>query len=163
MFSRRNSSIQAVSLASLHRFIFTSPGFCLFWFIFLCIFFCVAEKYAQIQQNPVLPPASFLLGCKNSQEVSSGICRVSWSVPCTPPHVSSLCPAGTASQPATCSRSGKWWSTFTRRSLTWTTSPRPPAPRPTISLASRRRKRTWRCWRRRRSSSCVKTRHADLS
>lgn len=30
----------------------------------------IPEKYAQVQQNPVLPPASFFLRCKNSKEVS---------------------------------------------------------------------------------------------
>lgn len=30
----------------------------------------ISEKYAQVQQNPVLPPATFFLWCKNSKEVS---------------------------------------------------------------------------------------------
>lgn len=35
-----------------------------------CHRFLIPEKYAQVQQNPVLPPAPFFLGCKNSEEVS---------------------------------------------------------------------------------------------
>lgn len=145
--------------------------------LFTCIIlsFFIPEKYAQIQQNPVLPPAPFFLWCKNSKEVSfpppSPLeLYFLWSCDaeyiytdvdaahlcCSPPvqswHLPAVCSAGTVSQPVTCCRWGRWWSTFTRRSSTWTTSLRPPAPQPTISPGSRRRRRTWPCWPRKRSN-----------
>lgn len=44
-------------------------------------FFHFSEKYAQVQQNPILPPASLFLWCKNSEEVSapSFACSSTWA------------------------------------------------------------------------------------
>lgn len=36
----------------------------------------VSEKYAQVQQNPILPPTTFFFWCKNSKKVSRGFLSI---------------------------------------------------------------------------------------
>lgn len=50
-------------------FVFYAIIFCL-WFTCLFPLLSVPEKYAQVQQNPILPPAPFFLWCKNTKKVS---------------------------------------------------------------------------------------------
>lgn len=86
------------------------------WFFF---FFSSSEKYAQVQQNSILPPASLFLRCKNLEEVSApslvcssirdlGVEAKRWIFlnRLYPPLLSSH-PTGTASQPVTCYRWGR--------------------------------------------------------
>lgn len=67
--SRTSSWASAVSLVLLKQAINDFSFASVFFFFFFLVWF--SEKYAQVQQNPILPPASLFLWCKNSEEVST--------------------------------------------------------------------------------------------
>lgn len=133
--------------------------FCLniYYFLFICIILSPLFQKNMPKFNKIpfyLQPHSSS-GAKTLKKwvcPSSVECELPFDyvIPSEPKQA--VCSAGTDSRLVTCCRWGKWWSTCTRRSSTWTTSPRPPAPRPTTSPGSRRRRRTWPCWPRRRSN-----------
>lgn len=62
----------------------------------------VAEKYAQVQQNPILPPATLFLRGQNAEKVSAR--SPNWRETVAAQFNGTRCPAGTVSRPATCCR-----------------------------------------------------------